>query len=73
MDRLRSGQYTPKIWLRQIALEIGLPVNKKFRAGRKWMKGFLFRYGLSFRIPYLKRRTPPDDDVIANLDSPIEN
>ena len=72
MERIRKGVYTPREWLKKTALQVGVPVRPDFKAGRKWMKGFLYRYGLSLRAPHLRRRTRPCDDVVANFIAEFE-
>ena len=62
---LDEGRFCPQSVLRGLALSIGRPVNPHFNAGRKWMKGFLARYGLSFRTSHPRRRTRANDGIIA--------
>ena len=67
MARIQQRKYTPRAYLRKVAQDLGKPVRPGFKAGRKWMKGFLLRYKLSLRIPHLKRRTAPNDDVVSSF------
>lgn len=66
-QRIQTRRYTPRSFLRKIALDLGKPHNPKFKAGRKWVRNFLRRYHLSLRIPHAKRRTTPDDDQVSSF------
>ena len=63
--RIEGQEYCPRALLRSIANQRGRPVNPDFKAGRSWIKGFLRRYNLSLRVAHPRRRTAPNDAVLA--------
>ena len=65
ISRIDSQEYCPRKVLCSISNKHGRKVNPHFKAGRSWVKGFLRRYRLSFRVAHARRRTSPDDGVIA--------
>ena len=67
MERISQGIHCPRPYLRRVALEIGRTHDEGFQAGRSWMKCFLKRYNLSFRKPHIRRRTKPNDPIVAEF------
>ena len=63
--RIEGHEYCPRALLRSLANQYGRQVNPNFKAGRSWVKGFLRRYGLSLRVAHPRRRTAPNDGVLA--------
>ena len=60
--------YCSRFQLNRIALSIAEKNGiKGFKASRAWQEGFLDRYGLSFRRAHVKRRTEPNDGMVANF------
>ena len=69
---LETQQFCPRVLVRSVAIAIGRRFNPNFRAGRKWLRSFLRRYGLSFRVAHPRRRTAPNDQVVANFLQELE-
>lgn len=67
LERIASGVCCPLRYLTRVALEIGRQENASFQAGRSWVRGFLRRHELSIRRPHTRRRTAPNDDVVASF------
>ena len=63
--RIDGHEYCPRALLRSLANHYGRQVNPNFKAGRSWVKGFLRRYNLSLRVAHPRRRTAPNDAVLA--------
>ena len=67
MERIASGACCPLRYVTRLALEAGRATNPEFVAGRSWLRGFLHRHRLSLRRPHTRRRTAPNDEVVASF------
>lgn len=65
ISRVDQNQFVPRPVFRTVAKNYGVIANPNFKAGRSWTKGFLKRFGLSFRLTHPRRRTAPNDAVVA--------
>lgn len=63
--RIEAREYCPRALLRSLANQYGRPVNPNFKAGRSWVRGFLQRHSLSLRVAHPRRRTAPNDAMLA--------
>lgn len=67
LRRMSSGVHCPRTYLQRVALDVGRRYDQNFLAGRSWVQGFLKRYNLSFRKPHLRRRSRPNDPIVAEF------
>ena len=51
---------------------VRVPISSDHIFSRHWEERFEERTGLSYRVPHLKRRTPPDDEAVAKFLDEIE-
>lgn len=65
-------RYCPIIALQRIAKSVVGDLVPNFKANRTWAQYFMKRWGLSLRTPHVKRRTSPNDEIIAKFISDFE-
>ena len=58
-------RFCPPSVVRAVAMSVAGTTHPRFKAGRKWMKNFLRRHGLSLRSAHPRRQTCPNDGIIA--------
>lgn len=72
ISRVNDREFCPRSLLRSVANFHGRQVNPDFKAGRSWVKRFMSRHGLSFRRAHSRRRTKPNDAIVASFLQEIE-
>ena len=60
-EKIENKVYCKKHTIKKGTLEIA----KNFRAGYSWIIGFMKRYNLSLRSPHFRKRTTPNDIIVA--------
>ncbi len=67
-DYMSPSRYCPRNVLQAIARDVATRHGiVDFKGRRTWCRGFLKRYGLSMRVPHLRRRTKQNDEIVAKF------